>query len=596
MNHASHASLKAFGLSVEPEVISLKALMRPYGRKLGLGGLLLVATNVVMLSLPTLINAGVSLLETGKPITIPYLGALSFSNIYTVIFLIIVFAIMGAVIRTLSRIVIFDIGRAVERDIRKILFYRMSALDDIFYRKYSVGDIMNHLTSDVMNVRMLTGFAALNIMNIVIIFICNVPLLLAIDPTLALCALLPFPLMALSMSGLSKKLFEASKAYQQKLDALVSHVQENLLGAHVIRLFHKQDDEGARFYKTNDEAYEAAIAQAQVRSLLLPLMRLVMGVSITLIVWVGTLAIAKGRISAGDFVEINARILQLTWPAMSIGFVMSMYSRGSASIMRINKLLSYTPRIFDGKNELKDLAEIVVKDLKLKDGEQGISFSLKRGQILGLVGTSGSYKSTLIKALTRRFKVPSHTIFFDGHDVSDLELSSFYSLMGIMTEESTLFHKSIKDNICLLKPEASLEEILEVLRITRLDRDLLQWSEGINTIVGERGITLSGGQKQRVALARLLLVSRPLLLLDDALSAVDKETEKHIMHELMIFAKNSMMIIATHHVAALKNADHIIVLDKGAISAEGSFAYLLKHSVLFKELWGLEKVGQRHER
>lgn len=594
MNRAKNAGIKrAFGLSIEPEPISLRALLRPYRHRLVLGGFLLVLTNLVLVFLPTLINAGVSLLEQGAPAQISYLPLISFSHIYSVVALLISLAILGALIRTLSRTVIFDIGRAIERDVRELLFYRMSILEDDFYNKHSVGDILNHLTSDVTNVRLLTGFAALNIMNIIIVFLLTVPLLLAINPLLALCALLPFPLMAISMTGLSKRLFEASRAYQNELDNLVSHLQENLLGAHVVRLFHKQDAEAQRFSKTNNNTYKAAIAQAQVRALLLPFMRLVMGFAIALILWLGGQAIVHGIITAGDFVELNARILQLTWPAMSIGFVMSMYSRGSASIVRINELLSHKPAIKDGAYELKNLSKVQIKKLTLNNAiDRALSFSLSPGQMVAIVGMSGSYKTTLLKTIYGRIPVKEGTIFFDDHDINDLTLSSLYEHMSVVTQEPSLFHQSIKDNICFMRPDATFEEIFEVLRITRLDQDLKQFNDGLNTVVGERGITLSGGQRQRVALARALIAQKPLLILDDALSAVDLEMKQHIMAELYLYASQTMVIMATHNIATVENAQHIIVLDKGAVVAQGSFEDLLKNSDLFKELWGLDRLGR----
>lgn len=584
--------IRAFGLGLSNKEISWWALLRPYVKNIVMGTIFLIATNILFLILPSLINAGISLLENNKPATIPYFSSIEFNNIYHVIFSIIVIAISGGIIRTLSRVFIFNVGRSTERDVRQLLFYRMSILDDAFYRKHSTGDIMNHLTTDVTNIRLLTGFTVLNVINIIAVFLINVPLLFAINKTIAFCALLPFPLMIFTMQGLSARLFRASKEYQHRLDSLVSHIQENLLGAHVVRLFHRQNEEERRFFKTNEHTFKAAIKQAKIRALLLPLMRLVIGISVTLIIWAGSTALAKGIISAGDFVEINARILQLTWPAMSIGFVMSMYSRGKASIERINSLLGFRPQIVDGSCELSELNRLKVEKLVINRATKDeISFSLEKGQMLALVGMSGSYKTALLKALTRRTKIPDHKIFFNDIDANSLSLSSFYRHIGIVVEEPTLFHKTIRENICLLKPDAALPEILDVLRITRLDHDLKQWSDGLDTIVGERGITLSGGQRQRVALARILLAKRPLIILDDALSAVDKETKRHIMTELQQSLPHTMIIIATHHLASVESARHIIVLDKGKIAASGNFEDLIKNSQLFRELWGFDHAG-----
>ena len=339
---------KRLGKKITKKAISFSGLIWPYWSRLILGAFLLFCSNGIIVLLPTLINVGVSIFESEQSQNVNFGYSLEITKISSIAFLLTFLAIFGALIWILSRVVIFGVGRSIERDARKILFYQLSIFDDPFFSTHPVGDLMNHLTNDISNIRMVAGFAILNIMNIILIFLFTIPMLFVINTELAFCALVPFPLVIISMSGLSKRLFATSKTYQEKLGEMVSHIQENLLGAHLVRLYHRQTGEEKRFAQKNEQCYKAAIKQAKVRLLLLPLMRLIVGLALALILFIGGRAIILGSISVGDFVEINARILQLTWPAISIGFVMSMYSRGKASIERVNKLLTYKPGIVDG--------------------------------------------------------------------------------------------------------------------------------------------------------------------------------------------------------------------------------------------------------
>lgn len=592
-----HDDTTAYGFFIREKNANWIAMMKPHWLSLLCGCVLLLLTNVLVAYLPVFINAGVVIITNGLPFTLQLFSHSFRLEFFELISVIVIVAIVGAILRTYSRRVLFDVGRTVERDLRMRLFFHLSILDDQFFAKHPVGDAMNRLTTDMANIRMMAGFAVLNLLNIAFVFIFTVPLLMRIDWLLALCALTPFPLIILATSGIVRNMFYRTIDYQKQLSELISHVQENLLGAHIVRLFHQQDQENKRYIATNKATFDAGVRLARVRIFMLPIMRLMVGISVGLVLFVGGSEVASGRITIGDFVEINARILQLAWPAMSVGFVMSIVSRAQASLMRINQMLDYVPAIKDGTQRFSQLQRINVRDLSLSADSQGqnakISFSLECGQMLAVVGPSGSYKSTLLKILSRRKIIPSGTVFIDDHDVSDSNLSDFYDNMSVVPEESFLFHKTIRENICFAQPDASAQNIDDVIKLLRLDRDIAGFTLGLDTMVGDRGVTLSGGQRQRVALARALIAKRPVLILDDALSAVDAETEAHIVKNLRDYVADVIVIIATHRLSAVRNADEILVLEHGTLHSRGKHEDLLTSSTLYQQLWGIDQQAEK---
>ncbi|MCA9508994.1 MAG: ABC transporter ATP-binding protein [Myxococcales bacterium] len=578
----------AYGIPMEHQPISFLKLLGPHKLKMFFGLLALVITNLLAVSLPSLINSGIELLKNSgeRRVTILF-SKWIFHDVLSVIACIIILALFGAVVRTLSRILIFDVGRMVERDLREEIIKHVSGLDDNFFSHFLVGDILNHLTSDVNNIRMMAGFVLLSIFNMLIVFIFSVPLLFKIDMILALCALLPFPLVMFATRRLTRRVFEATKNYQACLGAVVNRVQENLSGAHLIRLFHQQDAEAQRFYTTNNDAYEAGVRLAKLRNLMLPTMRLMIGFAIALVLFVGGNMIFMGHLGVGDLVEVNARILQLTWPAMSLGFVISIMSRGKASIVRINEILKSRPIIIDGSDEISAIHQIHVSNLKLnKENKIPLNFKLHAGEMLGVVGPSGSYKTSLLKMLYRRVVVDPGKIFYNQHDIINLQLNSISKNICVVAQEPFLFHRSIRDNINFFAPHASEEDLVKVIAQVSLDKDIKNFSQGLDTVIGERGVTLSGGQRQRVALARALLANKSLLILDDALSAVDAQTEEHILSSIKETLKDRVVIVATHRLSAIKDAQQILVLDAGDVVARGNHQQLLESNILYQELWG----------
>lgn len=585
-------NITSYGFNIINQSCSFMGLLKKHWLGLFLGSLLLLCTNIVMVILPTLINGGINFLDKGQSLILwsLYKYPLEIKSMEAIILLIVILALLASILRTLSRMVLFNIGRLIERDVRAKLFFHITVLDEPFFTKTSLGEIINHLTTDISNMRLVVGFALLNIINVIFILALNIPFLLKISAWLTSLVLVFFPLIILIIAIISKTMFKLNVTYQEKLGDLLNHTQENLSGAQVVRLFHKQEYEEARFKVVNEESYLAGLKLARIRVLLQPLMRLLIALSVSLILYFGGKYVISGRISLGDFVEINVRILQLAWPAMLLGLIISVINRGKASLNRINNILSYLPSIYDGNKAINHAHKLDVHELMLAKDKTPISFSLAKGQILGIVGQTGSFKTTLIKMLSRRIPLPLGKIFFDGHDLNSLTLTSLGKIMSVVASEPFLFNESISYNLSFENPHAHQDEINKIINLIRLNKDIKNFSHGLNTQIGEKGCTLSRGQKQKLALGRALLAKRPLLILDDALCAVDQETEQAIMREIINYVHDRMIIIISHRLAIMRYTTSIIVLDQGSILEQGNHEILMLAKGLYHDLVCMSKT------
>ena len=575
---------KVFGFRVQTTPMRYGQLLSGHKLDLSLGFAFLIIANVIALVVPRLVNTGVKLVELASAQQMTLMGHDFEVSIGPLVSTLFILAIAGALFRTWSRQFIFKIGRNIEKDLRSHLFYHLSLLSLSFYRRHSVGDLMSHLTSDINNVRMVMGFAVLNILNIVILFSATTPILISIDWRIACAVLSPFVLVVVTARLLTAQLFERTKTYQASLSQLTQHIQENLSGAQVIRVFGQEPLEIRKFEKTNEHVFKSAIRLSRIRVVIFPLMRMMGGIGVAITLWVGGMEVASGRMTVGDFVEVTARLLQLTWPAISIGYSISIYNQGKASLDRINTLLKESSDVIDGPYKAEAIHEIEMKDR--------ISFKLKAGEFLGVVGPSGSGKTSFARALLRRTSTPRGTIFFNGIDLVDFNLESLYHHATVVSSEPFLFSTTLRENLLFAKPNTSDEELLKVIEHVGFAPDLLALPDGLDTLVGERGVMLSGGQRQRVALARALIAKPSVLILDDCLSALDAETELHVVKQIKNQFKHGFLIMISHRLSVLKGADEIIVLDRGEVVERGQHAKLIKTGALYRALWGVEQLTQ----
>jgi len=594
----NQVSSTIFSISYKAQRLILFQLFKPYYVRTALGLIFLVCANLVLFALPRLINGGVSLIEGNISYLFIFFGisVAEFVSVFQIALAIGFLAVFGAFFHILSRRVLFDVGRMIERDVRQYLFMHVLAQQNDFFVSHPVGKLMSRMTNDISNVRLFFGFALLNILNLAIVFTGTLPLLLGIDSLLGLSALLPFILVMVVAQGLSQQMFNRSRRYQDSLADLTQHLQSYLSAVHILRFFHQNQLEAKRFDASNSELFQASMQLAKIRVVLFPLMRVMSGLGISVVLFLGGWKVLNKQISIGDFVEVNARILQLAWPALTVGFVVSMYQRGIASMQRLNEILQQSPLFFDGHYSAKYIGSLKVENLSYKSFLSNINFEIQKGMSLGLVGASGSGKTLLAEALLRKIELSSGTIKYNDVLLKDWNLSALYRNIAWVSQQTFLFSASIRDNLSFARDAVTQNEIERALYIAGLEQDIQNFQEGLETPIGERGITLSGGQKQRISLARAILSQADFLILDDCLSATDAKTQKHIVQALKDNKVAAMTLIISHRLETLRHTDWILVLEKGAIVEQGTHAQLLQNGQYYARMWSLERMQeQNHE-
>jgi len=583
---------------------TLAQLFAPHAGAMGRGFALLLVTNACALAVPRLVNVGVNLIE-GRAVQ-PFLGITP--SVARVVGAIAVLAALGAVVRTLSRIVLFNAGRDVERGLRRDAFAHLATLSPGYFARASVGDLMSRITNDLTNIRLLTGFAMLNTLNAAIVVVVTVPVCLLLDWRVALWSLLPFPLVIVAALLVSRTMFRRTKELQEATGALSSVVQESLAGQMVVRAFSQESAVERRFGGVNDRVYDAAMRLARVRLLMGPLMGLMGSFAIAMALAQGGVVVVQGRMSVGDVVELNARLLQLTWPMIALGFVVSVWQRGKASLARVNEVLAVRPDVIDGAvrrpaGALRgDVAlHNLCVDVERADGGarrvvDDMSATIPAGAFVGVVGRNGAGKSMVLKAIARQLPVARGQVQIDAVDAVDWHLAALRQAPGgiaVVPEDGFLFSASLRDNLAFGATAVTDADVEAVVDLVDLRRDVARFPDGLATLVGERGVTLSGGQRQRVALGRALLARPAVLLLDDCLSAVDVETESNILAALQRgfvgaggIVVRPTIVMVSHRLSALRTADEILGLADGRVVERGTHDALMRAGGLYATLWG----------
>jgi ATP-binding cassette subfamily B protein len=527
------------------------------------------------------------------------------------------FAAATALTRIWSRVWIFNAARGAEYDLRSELFGHMMKQSPAYYREHPVGDVMSRLTNDVQTIRAVWGFGIVSLTNAILSFVSVLGVMLWTDPVVTLWAIVPFPLIYVVGQAMSRRIFGTMRTVQAQLGALSSRLQEDLGAIHVIKTYGLEQVRRTGFVEGSERLLRTNMDAAKVRIQLGPTLSALAALGMAILLLFGGRSYIHGDMTEGDLVAFAAYLTRLVWPTLTLGFLLALIQRGRASWTRLAELQRTQPDIPDGAGpplESTPLpARVEIRGLTVKIGDRAlledIRLELPPGTVTAIVGRTGAGKSTFVDALCRLIDVPAGTIFIDDRDITTLPLASLRAQIGYAPQEAFLFSTTIADNIAMgygggtAIPAARARELERVVgtaaaadlrdepRVNEaataagLVRDLAAMPEGLGTIVGERGITLSGGQRQRVALARALAAAPRLLVLDDSLSSVDATTERTILKHLRAVMHGRTAVLISHRVAAIKDADQIVVLDQGKIVARGTHEQLLAAGGLYSELY-----------
>lgn len=562
-----------------------------YKYRLFIGIVITIASKILALQVPQLIGNSVNVAEDYRNGLVTDLTVVK-SELLTNILLIVAAALLAGFFTFLMRQTIIVMSRLIEFDLKNEIYQQYQRLSLNFYKKNRTGDLMNRITEDVSKVRMYAGPAIMYTINMLVLFSVAIIKMYNIDVTLTNYTLLPLPILSVLIYYLSRVINKRSTVVQQYLSKLTTSAQETFSGISILKSYGVEEKAMAEFENLSDTAKEKNISLFKVQALFFPSMILLIGLSNILVIYVGGLRYIEGTISLGVIAEFIMYINMLTWPVAVVGWVTSIIQEAEASQKRINEFLKHEPEIknnttkpskIEGSIEFKDVS-FTYDDTNIA-ALKNVSFKLEKGKTLGVLGNTGSGKSTLISLIARLYDAKSGEILIDGQPIEQINLENLRQGIGFVPQEAFLFSDTIKNNIKFGDENASDEKIEQAAKDAYIHHNIIEFNEGYNTYVGERGVTLSGGQKQRVSIARALIKEPEILIFDDCLSAVDTETEEIILNNLFKISQDKTTIIVSHRISSVKNADTILILEKGIIIQQGSHNELIKINGYYNDLY-----------
>lgn len=506
-------------------------------------------------------------------------------------FMVFIAAILKGIFLYLMRQTLIVTSRNIEYDQKNELYAKYQQLDETFYRKNYTGDLMSRITEDISNVRMYIGPSIMYFANILFSFILIITQMASINWYLTLWVLIPLPFLSYSIYKVSSLINVGNKKIQEQLSIITTKAQESFAGIRIIKSFGAESDFVSDFKSTGIEYKTKSLKLAKINSLFFPLMTLLMGVSTIIVLYIGGLEVQKGKFTPGNVAEFIIYLNMLIWPVASLGWTTALVQKASASQQRIQEFLNI-PVIDKNQNLPFSFNEkIVLNNISYQYADKNehaiknINLEILKGQFIGIVGKTGSGKSTILQLLSRQLNLQQGTLKMDDIDIEDIDIVNYREKIAYVQQDVFLLSDTIKENIYFGSKETPSEETLNrILEITQLTNDLKAFPNGIDTIIGERGVSLSGGQKQRVSLARALMKESEILLLDDCLSAVDAETEEIILSHLKMVMKSKTVIMASHRISPLTAANNILVVENGEICNSGSHEYLLTANKFYEWL------------
>ncbi len=507
--------------------------------------------------------------------------------------LIVAFALLKGIFMFFMRQTIIVMSRLIEYDLKNEIYLQYQRLDTAFYKRNNTGDLMARISEDVSRVRMFLGPATMYPINMISLFSLVVYTMFSINIKLTLFVLIPLPIMSITIFYISKVIHQKSQGVQKQLSKLSTLSQEAFSGIRVIKSFVNEKSNSKRFEKETNEYLNRNVSLAKTNALFFPFMLLLIGLSTLLTIYFGGQEAAAGNITTGNIAEFIIYVNMLTWPMASIGWVTSIIQRAAASQKRINEFLNTKPEIQNHQHETSEIeGAIRFENISFTYADTGIkalnnvSFEIPKGDSFAIVGKTGSGKSTIAQLISRIYDADSGKVLIDDQNITQLNLFDLRNSMGYVPQEALLFSDSIANNIAFgsqQKPEQN--KIENAARMAAIHENIISFKEDYETQVGERGVTLSGGQKQRISIARAFIRNPQILIFDDCLSAVDTETEDHILKHLKEMMQSCTKIIISHRISSIKHAEQIIVLDEGSIIEAGTHQQLLQKQGVYFEMY-----------
>jgi len=557
--------------------------------KIALGILILLMIDAAQLVVPLILRRAIDTLAV---------GAATVGTITTYALWLVGIALFVAFFRFFWRYFLMGAARECERDLRDRIYAHVLRLHSGFFSEARTGDIMALATNDAEAVRMAIGMGIVASSDAVIMGLFSLGAMLWISPSLTLYTVIPLALTTLVVLFFGKAIFNRFKAVQEAFADITERVRETISGIRIVKAFVQEEGEISSYRELNEQYVAKNMSLVRIWGFFWPLVTFFAGSATALVIWQGGAKAITGSISLGDVVAFMNYLWILVWPMIAIGWVTNLIQRGSASMKRIQELLDTRPEITEPERPHRDRIKgrVEFRGLTFSYGEDAepvlrdINLEIEEGMTLGIVGRTGSGKTTLVSLLPRLLDPPRGTVFVDGVDVKEWSLQELRGAIGFVPQEAFLFSATIRENIAFFDPSAPEEKVIEAARAAEIWDEIQEMPQGLDTIVGERGVTLSGGQRQRVAFARALIKDPRILILDDTFSAVDFETEERMLANLRAFLPGRTGIIISHRLSAVSEADWIIVLDDGRIAEEGTHARLLELGGIYAKTWKLQQL------
>jgi ATP-binding cassette subfamily B protein len=567
----------------------LTPYLRRYWKQLAWGGVSTILYNVIKVLIPGVIGHAVDDMKNG----------VTQEKILHHALLLLLIAALSAVFLYITRQVIIGASREIEFDLRNDLFANLERQSAGYYHTHRTGDIMARTTNDLNAVRMLLGPAIMYSANTIVFTAAALPFMYHISHKLTFFAFVPLPMASILVQYFGARIHRRFERIQAMFSDISAKAQENFSGARLIRAFAQEEAEIASFETANLEYIKRSLYLVRLMAMLWPTLEFVLGLSLMITLLVGGHEVVAHRISVGQFTAFNVYMVQLTWPMIAVGWVVNLFQRGTASIVRIDEILKQQPSIADAPTaaDIPVTGDIEFRNLTFAYPDappvlHDINLRIPAGTSLAIVGPTGSGKSTLVSLIPRLHDTSQGTVLVDGQPIRNFTLSTLRKNIGFVPQETFLFTETIHQNIAFGRPEASLEQIEEAATVAHISTEILEFPKGFDTEVGERGLTLSGGQKQRTAIARAIIRDPKILILDDALASVDTYTEERILSGLRRVMEGRTTIFISHRISTARNADQIAVLVAGRIAELGTHDELLARNGYYTGLFEKQRLEE----